>query len=853
MSYSIVFRILGGSFEEGYEIEAEIRRDQKIICTELGRLQPKPEIPQLYEQTFPVHYANWGSRSQWGRVIEYGDGVEAVRSLCLDTSQELARTFQLWFRHADLGAIQTRIIQHIPSGSAPVVILEANRHRILQCLPWHQWDWLNNEFPNTEIVLSRKAFKVTSVKKRQRILVVLGSEEGIDLQPDWEALTKNFNTIADLILLLQPKLSQLRDQISQGCDILFFAGHSDRNQSGDNGWIKINATQTISIDDLIPELRSATKKGLRLIMLNSCSGMGIASRLSELEIPYMVVMREPIHNDVAGKFIEYCLKNLAEGNSLTRSVSQARNKLRNLEDKYICASWMPIIFQSREAPDYIPFPRRSWQRIWHKLLLHSSRWLTQSKVIKLGRKPVKLPPIGFVVIGLLAVLIISRIPSCGSPPEILESMGERSLFSQKISPVKQEGIEFFRSKAYAGAIEKFNMAMSQNSNDPETQIYINNARALQQSKDQILPIIPVVSSSSNGFQTAQETLRGASIAQMDINQKGGIKNQQVLLKIILDNNDKEEGIQVANKLVKDPTIKAVVGHLNSNPSAAAAPIYQANGLVMISPTSSGMNLTGQGQFILRTSVNSEMMANTLADHVINTAKKKRLGICINPALTSAVSFKEEFGQAISRRNGKILTNISCSLLDKNLSPSPQEIVDRMVKQGAEGLVIYFHADNGIEYPDMQMAQKIARVAKQRNLPLFGPHALIAPDILKLGSDFEGMTLVTPRHPESPLASKFTSQTRAIFGTEPTWRDMTTYDATVAIAVGLNISNGTRNDLQMKLHDPNFSIEGSSGPIKFSHSGDRVMTSSISQVQCRQNNQCKFALIPSVESKPTKIN
>jgi branched-chain amino acid transport system substrate-binding protein len=584
MSYSIVFRILGGSFEEGYEIEAEIRKNQKIICTELGRLPPKPEIPQLYEQTFPVHYANWGSRSQWGRAIEYGDGVEAVRSLCLDTAQELARTFQIWFRHADLGAIQTRIIQNIPSDSEPVVILEANRHRILQCLPWHQWDWLSHEFPNTEIVLSRKAFKVTSVQKRQRILIILGSEEGIDLQPDWDALTKNLNPIADLVPLSQPKLDKLRDQISQGCDILFFAGHSDRNQSGDNGWIKINATQTISIDDLVPELRSATKKGLKLIMLNSCSGMGIASRLSELEIPYMVVMREPIHNDVAGKFIEYCLKDLADGNSLTRSVSEARNKLRNLEDKYICASWMPIIFQSREAPDYIPFPWKIRQQIWHKLLLHSPRWLTQSRVIKLGLTTVKLPPIGFVVMGLLATLITNIIiTNCGtSTPDILDSMGERSLFSQKISPVKQEGIEFFRSKAYGGAIDKLEIATREQPNDPEAQIYLNNARALQQSNDpNKLPIIPVVSSKSNGFQTGQEILRGAAIAQMHINQKGGIKSQQILIKIILDNNDNKEAIQVANKLIKDPTIKGVVGHLNSNASVAVSPIYQANGLVML--------------------------------------------------------------------------------------------------------------------------------------------------------------------------------------------------------------------------------------------------------------------------------
>jgi branched-chain amino acid transport system substrate-binding protein len=262
-----------------------------------------------------------------------------------------------------------------------------------------------------------------------------------------------------------------------------------------------------------------------------------------------------------------------------------------------------------------------------------------------------------------------------------------------------------------------------------------------------------------------------------------------------------------------------------------------------------MDLTGKGNFIFRTTANSEMIANTLADYIINISKKKKLGICSNSKLTSGKTFERSFNGAISSRSGKMLTS-SCDLADNNLSP--QAIVEQMMNQGADGLVFYFHADDGIDSPDMKVAKKIARAAKQLKLPLFGPHALIAPDILKLGANYEGMILVTPRHPESPLASKFTSQARAIFGEEPTWRDMTAYDATVAIAAGLNMSDGTRYDLQKKLHDPNFSIDGSSGPIKFSQNGDRDMTSSIAQVQC-QGTQCKFALMPTVVPKPIKTN
>jgi ABC-type branched-subunit amino acid transport system substrate-binding protein len=94
-----------------------------------------------------------------------------------------------------------------------------------------------------------------------------------------------------------------------------------------------------------------------------------------------------------------------------------------------------------------------------------------------------------------------------------------------------------------------------------------------------------------------------------------------------------------------------------------------------------------------------------------------------------------------------------------------------------------------------------------------------------------------------LAANFTKQFRTVFGLKPSWRDMMGYDAVVSIAIGLAHSDGMRNSLQTTLHNPGFVIpDGSSGPIKFSISGDRLVTPSIAQVVC-QDIPCKFALIP----------
>ncbi len=838
MSYSVVLRINSGSFQDGYDIQAEIRHDRQILCTESGHLPPNLEIPQLYEETFSTHYTEWGSRSNWGeRVIIDGDGTIEYHRACINKAKKLEGLFQTWMKFANLGEIYGGIAREIPQSSHPLFILETPGNPEIQRLPWHNWEWLSKAYPGTEVVLSRKAFPVEIAQKKLRILVILGSEENIDLKADWAALEDHFKPIAELLLLKQPDFHQLCDQIRLGCDILFFAGHS--NSDNKSGWIKINEHEIIDINDLIPELRIAISKGMKMVFMNSCSGLGIASQLAEINVPYVVAMREPIHNNVAAKFIEHCLASLAQGNSLTSAVSSTRIELRRLEKQYICASWMPIIFQSREAADYIPFPRKIEQPQTTSLLLRL--------IIELSwnRKIMKVPPIILLIVGLSFSFLFYQI-SANKSPDISESIGDRALFPKLSSTAKTEGIQLFASKDYEQAINKFNESLGSQPNDPEARIYLNNALALHQSAGASLPIIPVVNSATSGSSTVIEILRGAAVAQAEINQDiGGIKGKKVLFKIVLDNNDPNLAKKVAQKLVRED-IKAVIGHADSNSSVAAAPIYERAGVVMISATSSTMDLRGSWKNIFRTVPNSEVMTKTLSEYIFNKEKKKKLGFCFDSILTAGTTFKDAFIADFNRKGGSIVP-VKCDASDPSFSP--RLIVQDMAKQGADGLVMYYHLNESYQ---IQAVKNIAKASKDLNLPLFGSASLVAKDIIESGQDFQGMVLVTPRHHNSPLARSFSDTFKSIFADVPSWRDMMSYDAVKAVAVGLNASDGTSKGLAQKLHDPNFpSIPGSSGPIKFSQGVDRIITPTITQIEC-PNSQCKFIWIPDVKVEPKQI-
>jgi branched-chain amino acid transport system substrate-binding protein len=88
--------------------------------------------------------------------------------------------------------------------------------------------------------------------------------------------------------------------------------------------------------------------------------------------------------------------------------------------------------------------------------------------------------------------------------------------------------------------------------------------------------------------------RGAELAVADINAAGGILGQQVRLILADDACDAKQGVAAAQKLVSDGVV-FVVGHACSGASIPASKIYEAAGILQISPASTNPMLTEQGR------------------------------------------------------------------------------------------------------------------------------------------------------------------------------------------------------------------------------------------------------------------
>jgi len=268
----------------------------------------------------------------------------------------LSRNFNLWLKSPQFSHVREELVAHLNENDEVRFMLQTSNIQVRQ-LPWHLWDILER-YRNAEVSISapnyRQVISPKTSKNQVNILAILGDNTGINVEKDRAILNSIPNSKTHF--LVKPERKQLNDQLwEQPWDILFFAGHS--RTEGETGIIYINDTDSLNIGELRYALKKAIASGLQLAIFNSCDGLGLAQELAELNIPQIVVMREPVPDEVAQEFLKYFIRFFASGKSFYLAVREARERLQGLESHFPYASWLPVICQNpAESPV-------SWQEL----------------------------------------------------------------------------------------------------------------------------------------------------------------------------------------------------------------------------------------------------------------------------------------------------------------------------------------------------------------------------------------------------------------------------------------------------------------------------------------------------------
>ncbi len=164
------------------------------------------------------------------------------------------------------------------------------------------------------------------------------------------------------------------------------------------------------------------------------------------------------------------------------------------------------------------------------------------------------------------------------------------------------------------------------------------------------------------------TVQGVRIAADEINAAGGVLGRKIRLHIEDDQGRAEEAASVVTKLITGKTVAVLIGENSSNQSLAAAPIAQANGVPMISPSSTNPAVTEKGEYIFRVCFTDPYQGKALAAFVRNTMKLGTAAILQDQKNDYSVGLAAVFREEFERGGGRIVAQQSYSGGDTEFRP-----------------------------------------------------------------------------------------------------------------------------------------------------------------------------------------
>ncbi|BAZ17535.1 extracellular ligand-binding receptor [Calothrix sp. NIES-4071] len=857
MSKVVIFTIASGNFEEGFPVTLRIREENgNVYKEETGQLPAAPDIPRLYND-FQQNYNNLDAVR---RVIGIARGFDidpnqttnvSTPAQCRAAGKALEDRLIEWFEHPSIGQLRIYVEEEVSRDETARIIFQTN-DELLKKLPWHLWRLFQNRRRAWLSLGARYNLPSEPLKTPVKILAILGNDDGINVQTDVEILTNLPGSMVET--LRQPTRQQLGDKLrNSSWDILCFAGHSSSLREGNDGVIQLNNIDSPSLRDLRNAFTRAKENGLKLAIFNSCDGLGLASKLTELGIPQVIVMREPVPDEVASYFLKEFLRLFSRGEKFHLAVRKAQEKLEDMENLYPYASWLPVICQNpaeRSLQWRQPFHvriQRGIKRLWrsHKvaifvgLILAGALLLFLIKQIFLPSTPTQPTP---VPSSITQTLVPS--PSPISTPSIdknidnLFSRGEKILLKNKSNTNKENGIIAFKNGEWDKATNEFRNSLKQTPNDPESLIYLNNAivaanAAAKEGQDDIIQIAVSVPITSK-LDTAEEILRGVAHAQSKLNCgsvdemvqsiknnqtptcTGTINNRQLQLKIVDDGNNLQTTTQVARKLVNDnnqQNILAVIGHYRSELTKAAVNLVYKDKILVISPTSTSTQLSSLPDTVLRTVTSDSIAVANLNQYILKKIPSTPIKavVAYDAGESYSESIKDKFRQVTNQQD---IPPYDLKTFDA------KQIINEARQKNANVLLLAPSGTEDVLNKALEVVKEVSKI-QNNNLILLGTSTLYDSAITRdkdFGFASEKTNLITAV-PWHRIKSNFEREALQIWGTEKiNWLTVMSYDAVQVIIQGLSNITGQptptslRNNILSNLNI--FKAEGATAAIQF---------------------------------------
>ena len=261
---------------------------------------------------------------------------------------------------------------------------------------------------------------------------------------------------------------------------------------------------------------------------------------------------------------------------------------------------------------------------------------------------------------------------------------------------------------------------------------------------------------------------GARLAVEEANRAGGVLGRKVDLLVEDDRGEASEAASAATKLITRDRVAALIGEFASSRTLAAAPIAQSQGIPMISPTSTNVEVTKKGDYIFRACFVDAYQGRVLASFARQNLKAATAALLVDARNDYSVGLAEAFRSDFTAAGGRVVAETKYAEGDSDFSAQLTALApikpDVLIIPG-------YYTDAGL----------IARQARALGLSavLLGGDGWDSPKLVEIGgAALEGAYFSNHYSVDDPSEAtrSFVAAYRSAYGADPDSIAASSYDA-----------------------------------------------------------------------------
>ena len=283
------------------------------------------------------------------------------------------------------------------------------------------------------------------------------------------------------------------------------------------------------------------------------------------------------------------------------------------------------------------------------------------------------------------------------------------------------------------------------------------------------------------------------------------------------------GAAAARKIIQDPSILGVVGHMNSGVTLEAMPIYAPANLTLISPSNTNPKVTDQGLANINRVCGRDDVQGPVAAEFIRSTLKVRRVLVINDGDTYGQGIAQNFTTRAKALGLAVVATISNP--SGALSQAALETITQQIKLYNPEAVYYGGTD-------IQGAAIVNAISSLKSRAVFiGPDGLDNSNFVKLaGAAAKGVYFTSTAGPISQLRGRdvtgFTQRYKTLFKANPETYSPYAFDAanmlleSVLTVYRNNKKLPTRAEISNAVRGLEW--DGVTGRIRLNANGDRQL-------------------------------